>query len=410
MGDDDGLMIIGLGARGDGIAATAGGQRYLPFALPGERVAVKGGGMPHLLSAPSPERAAPRCRHFGVCGGCAAQHMQDGLYRTWKRATVLEAFRQRGLNPEVQPLRPVPLASRRRAVLTARRQAGGVVLGYHPRQSHDLFEVEECPVLRPELVAALPVFREIAAIVGAPELSLSVLSTPAGLDVALGVAMASGPSPIDAKRWARLAQAAVGWGIARLTLDGHTIAQRQPPLLPFAGVAVCPPAGHFVQAVAEAESAIAEEVMAATAGARRVADLFCGIGTLTFRLAQRGAVAAFDSDPKAIEALSAAARHAKATKPIAATVRDLFREPLSPAELAPFQAAVFDPPRAGAKAQAQALARSDVPSVVAVSCYPGTLARDVRILVDGGYRLQRVVPIDQFVYSAHVEAVAWLSR
>jgi 23S rRNA (uracil1939-C5)-methyltransferase len=181
-------------------------------------------------------------------------------------------------------------------------------------------------------------------------------------------------------------------------------------VLGFAGVEVSPPPGAFVQAVAAAEGAIAEEVAAATAKVRRAADLFCGVGTLTFRLARAAAVAAYDSDAAALAALRAAARHAKGLKPIEAKLRDLMREPLSARELDGFDAVVFDPPRAGAVAQAAALARSRVPIVVAVSCHPGTLARDLRILVDGGYQLERVLPIDQFLFSAHVEAVAHLKR
>jgi 23S rRNA (uracil1939-C5)-methyltransferase len=233
-----------------------------------------------------------------------------------------------------------------------------------------------------------------------------VLATPAGLDVAV-----SSERRLAGSAAARLAQIAAGErGLARLALNGETLSQRSLPQLSFAGVEVCPPPGAFVQAVAAAEALLGEEVTNAVRGARRPADLFCGLGTLTFSLARRAPVAAFDSDAEAIAALTAAARHAKGLKPIMASVRDLLREPLAPGELKDYDAVVFDPPRAGAKAQALALARSRVPVVVAVSCAPGTLARDLKILVDGGYHLQGVVPIDQFLFSAHVEAVAHLRR
>ncbi|HXE70768.1 MAG TPA: methyltransferase [Hyphomicrobiaceae bacterium] len=406
MAADEGFEVVGLGARGDGIAETAEGPRYLPFALPGERVRVDGTGLPQLLSAPSPERRAPRCRHFGVCGGCVAQHMGERLYADWKRGILEDALRKRGLRPELEPLRAIAAASRRRAVMTGRCLEEGSLLGYHPRDSDAVFEVLECPVLVPQIVAALPALRAIVAAAGQREVRLTVLATPAGLDVAVASSRA-----LDAKLAARLAQiAAAERRLVRVTLDGETVSQRLPPALTFAGVEVCPPPGAFVQAVAEAESAIAEEVAAATAKVHRAADLFCGVGTLTFHLARAAAVAAFDSDAAAVKALQLAARHAKGLKPIEAKVRDLMREPLSARELDGFDAVVFDPPRAGAMAQAGALARSRVPIVVAVSCYPGTLARDLRILVDGGYRLQRVVPIDQFLFSAHVEAVAYLRR
>lgn len=406
MAADEGFEVVRLGARGDGIAEAAEGPRYLPFALPGERVRAEGAGLPELLSAPNPERRAPACRHFGVCGGCVAQHMGERLYADWKRGIVEDALRKRGLRAELAPLRAIAAASRRRAVMTGRCLEGGSLLGYHPRGSDAAFEVLECPVLLAEIVACLPALREIVAATAQREVRLTVLATPVGLDVAIASARA-----LDAKLSARLARiAAAEPRLARLTLDGETISQRQPPVLAFAGVEVCPPPGAFVQAVAAAESAIAEEVAAATAKVRRAADLFCGVGTLSFHLARGAAVAAFDSDAAAVKALELAARHAKGLKPIEAKVRDLMREPLSARELDGFDAVVFDPPRAGARAQASALARSRVPIVVAVSCYPGTFARDLRILVDGGYRLQRVVPIDQFLFSAHVEAVAYLRR
>jgi len=399
------LEIVRLGARGDGIAETAEGPRFVPFALPGERVRGGEAGLPQLLAAPSPERQAPLCRHFGLCGGCVAQHMRERLYAAWKHGIVVEAFRQRGLRPEVAPLLPVPLASRRRAILTARLEGGSIVLGYHPRDSHALFEVQECPVLEPQIVERLDALRAIAAVLGQGEIRFTVLATPAGLDVA--VAAAPG---LNAKQSAQLAQIAAKYRLARIAVAAQIITQRAVPSLAFAGVAVSPPPGGFLQAVAQAESAIAAEVTAAVGKVKRAADLFCGIGTLTFALARSATVAAFDNDPDAIVALGAAARQAKGLKPIEAKVRDLMREPLAARELAAFDVVVFDPPRAGAKAQAAELARSSVPSIVAVSCATGSLARDVRILVDGGYRLERVAPIDQFLFSAHVEVVASLRR
>jgi len=402
---DGELEIVRLGARGDGIAEADAGPCFVPFALPGERVRRGDAGMPELLAAPSRERQAPLCRHFGVCGGCVAQHMRQRLYAAWKHGIVVEAFRQRGLHPEVAPLLQVPLASRRRAILTARLEGGRIVLGYHPRDSDALFELQECPVLEPRIVEGLEALRAIAAVLAAREIRFTVLSTPAGLDVA--VAAAPG---LNAKRSAQLAEIAARHRLARIAVAAQTIVQRAVPSLVFAGVAVSPPPGAFVQAVAPAERAIAAEVTAAVGKARRAADLFCGVGTLTFGLARSAAVAAFDNDRHAIAALGAAARQAKGLKPIAAKLRDLIREPLAASELADFDVVVFDPPRAGAKAQAAELARSGVRSIVAVSCAPGSLARDVRILVDGGYRLERVAPIDQFLFSAHVEIVACLRR
>ena len=404
------LDIARLGAQGDGIAETADGPRYIPFALPGERVRVGGSGssqvLPELLSAASPERRQPTCRHFATCGGCVAQHMSEPLYDAWKRGILVEALRQRGLDVEVGPLRRVAPGSRRRTVLTAKQESGGIILGYHRRRSHELFAVEECPVLQPAIVSQLVGLRAIAVQIARREVRLPVLLTPAGLDV---TADGTG-ARLNARTAGELARLAAAHGIARICVDGEIIVERAKPALAMGGVGVEPPPGAFVQAVAEAEAEMIQLVVAAAAKAKRVADLFCGIGTFTFPLARRARVLAVDSEEEAVAALGAAARHAQGLKPIETKVRDLFRIPLSPKELEGFDAVVLDPARSGAEAQARQLARSTVPVAICVSCNPGTLARDARILIDGGYALESVTPIDQFLYSHHVEAVAVLRR
>jgi 23S rRNA (uracil1939-C5)-methyltransferase len=401
------LEIGALGAQGDGISETAAGTRYVPFALPGERVAAGTAyGLPRLLSAPSPERMAPVCRHFGTCGGCAAQHMSPELYAAWKRDAVVAALRSRGLSPPVAPLQRVPSRSRRRAVLTARCSAGGVTLGYHRRRSRELVGIEECPVLSDDIAGRLPALRAVAAAQPAAEARLTVLATPAGLDISIE----GGRAHPDRGAIAELGRLAIEHRLARLSLDHETVIERVRPWLKMGEVDVAVPPGAFVQAVRESEGIMRALVLGASGRPKRVADLFCGIGTFTFALAGRARVLALDSDEPAIAALATAARHAQGLRPIEAKVRDLFREPLSPRELEPFEAVVFDPPRAGAQAQAQALAQSKVETVIAVSCDPGTLARDARILTDGGYAIADVTPIDQFVFSAHVEAVAVLRR
>jgi 23S rRNA (uracil1939-C5)-methyltransferase len=401
------VEIVRLGAQGDGIAEAPDGRpRFVPFALPGERVRVIGDEMPEVVGPASPDRRAPICRHFGVCGGCVAQHMSETLYADWKRSIVVEAFRQRGLAPDVGQLIRVPPGSRRRAVLTCKRAGASITLGYHGRRSHALFDLDECPVLVPGIVAALPGLRAIAGLLPAGECRVTVLATPAGLDVSVEGKFRSP----NASAAAAMARIAADHRFARITLSGETIIERSSPMLQASGVGVVPPPGAFVQAVAQAEDALAAAVMERIGRPKRTADLFCGLGTFAFALGARSRVAAFDSDQAAIAALREAVRHASGLKPIEARVRDLFREPLSPRELAPFDAVVLDPPRAGAKAQCEALAKSQVPRIVYVSCDPATLARDARTLVDAGYRLGEVVPIDQFLFSAHVELVAAFAR
>ncbi len=399
------LTIARLGAQGDGVAETAEGPRFVPFALPGERVRLHAAEQPEILPPASPQRRAPVCRHFGTCGGCVAQHMSEALYGDWKRGIVVEALRQRGLTPEVAPLVRIGPGSRRRAVLTAQRRGGRIVLGYHRRRSSELLDLAECPVLVPEIAGQLAGLRAVADALDAPELRLTVVATAGGLDIAV-----EGGGHRDGKAIAAVARIAAEHRIARIGVGGETLVERAKPVLAVGGVALVPPAGVFLQAVAEAERAMASLVTAAAGKARRVADLFAGIGTFTFPLARRARVLAADGDAKALAALTAAARGASGLKPIETKLRDLYREPLAAQELKQFDAVVLDPPRAGARAQCEALARSAVPAVIYVSCDPATLARDVRTLCDAGYRLEQVTPIDQFLYSAHVEVVAVLRR
>jgi 23S rRNA (uracil1939-C5)-methyltransferase len=399
--------ITGLGSQGDGIAQGTDDVRYVPFALPGERMRIAADGASELLSPPSPDRREPICRHFGVCGGCSAQHMGDRLYPAWKRGIVVEAFRQHGLAPDVRPLQLVQPHTRRRAVLTFRRHdASRSSLGYHRRKSTDLVDLQECPVLSPGIAGALAALRALATALPGAQARMTVLSTPVGLDVSIEQ---------DTSRLAGSARVEIGRiaarpPFARVTVNGEVLIEQQSPTLSFGGVAIVPPPGAFVQAVEAAELSIAQRVLEAVGKSRRVADLFCGVGTFTLPLARNSRVLALDSDQAAVEAVAAGVRRAQGLKPVATRVRDLLHQPLSPKELEEFDAVVFDPPRSGAREQAARLARSRVPLVVAVSCDPGTLARDARILADGGYGIECVTPIDQFLYSAHVEAVAVLRR
>ena len=402
----DEVRITRLGAGGDGVAETVQGPCYVPFALPGELVRRVAGGLPELMSAPSPQRQRPQCRHFGSCGGCLAQHMAQELYADWKRGILLAAFRQRGLAAEVAPLRGVASGTRRRAVFTARRQGGELVFGLHRRRSAEVFAVAECPVLVPAIVAGLAGLRAIAAALAEEEVRLTVLATPAGLDVALE----SAAKALNARRVAALAQLASAHAIARLAHNGEIVAERARPELMLGGVAVVPPPGLFVQAVGEAETALIGEVLANLGKPRRVVDLFAGLGTFSLALARHAQVLAVDGEGRALAALAEAKRRATGLKPILTKVRDLMREPLSAKELEAYDCVVLDPPRAGAQAQARQIGRARVPRVVYVSCNPATLARDARTLVDGGFALQRVVPIDQFLYSAHLEVVAVFCR
>ena len=408
------LAIASMGHRGDGIAEARDPAVYVPYTLPGETVEVEAvPGHPdrrRLLAVklPSPERIAPVCPHFGTCGGCAVQHWSFASYRAWKRGLVIEALAQAGLNAPVGDLIDAHGEGRRRAVFHARSRDRDILeVGFAASRSHRIVDVDRCPVLSPALDGAIDAAWDLAETVkhkGKP-LDIQVTATEVGLDVDL---RGSGPLPPEAM--SRLARAADAHRLARLTRHGELVAQRAVPVVRVGKAVVPLPPGAFLQATAEGEASLARLVCAHVAEARNIADLFCGIGPFALRLAERARVTAADSDAGAVAALDAAAQATPGLKPVATEQRDLYRRPFAEPELKPFDAVVFDPPQQGALAQAQKLARSDVPAVIAVSCNAATFARDVRVLVDGGYRLEAVTPIDQFRYTPHVEIVARLAR
>ena len=411
MAEPEVLEIVRLGAQADGVAETLAGPVFIAGSLPGELVTCEvadGRGRLVAIGKASPDRVTPPCPHFGTCGGCSAQHMSSPLYRAWKRDFVATAFRHRGLDVEISDMIAVGPGQRRRATFTARKTARGLVLGFHEEGSHALVDLAVCPVVTPAIAGALPGLRAIAdvSIASGESIRLAVTDTPDGLDVSL----TDLPRSPDASAKAVIADVARKTGIARVTASGEIVMQSLVPSIPLGSARVPLPPGAFIQATAAAEQAIAEILVEATGKAKRVADLFCGLGTFTFALARRARVFAADSERPAIEALQKAAKAAPGVKPIEARVRDLMREPLSRTELAGFDAVVLDPPRAGAKEQVEAIARSKVPIVGMVSCNPATMARDCRTLVDAGFEVDRLVPVDQFVWSTHVEAVAILKR
>ncbi len=414
--------IAEIGARGDGVARLPDGSRlYVPATAPGDRVRVRvtgGRDSPPTarvvaLLAPGPDRAEPPCRHFGACGGCAFQHISTAAALAWKTARIRSELSRRDLPADrLLPAVAVPPGRRRRADLKAVRRQGDLVLGFNARASHRVIDLAECPMLRPEIVRVLPALRETLLSLFAPGESarVAVALVEGGVDLLLETAASLGAA--GRERLAAFAEAA---DLARLSIrhprasGAEPLAERRPARVLCGGVAVAIPPGAFQQAAAEGEAALVDFVREGVGGARRVADLFAGCGAFALPLAGAGAaVHAVEGDGAAARALDAAARGAGLR--VAVERRDLFRRPLAPAELAAFEAVVFDPPRAGARAQAAAIAEARVATVVAVSCNPATFARDAAILTAAGYRLDRVLPVDQFPWSTHVEIAAVLRR
>lgn len=404
------LTIDEIGAQGDGVARVADGPVYVPGALPGERwLRAEDGTLSQLTQ--SDDRVSPPCRHFLECGGCTAQHMSEAVYADWKTHTVRQAFSHRGIDGPVRDLQTISARSRRRANLGVKRTASGIVLGFRREGAHKLVDLETCEVLHPAVVSAFPVLRNLAErILAKQDDGCRVIVTL--LDDGLDVAYDADSKGLQASALQSLAQIAARSGIIRLSVGGQQVMARGAVHLTLGLAAVSPPPGVFLQAVPQAEALMVQHVMEAIpkAKTKHVADLFCGLGTFAFHLAKRWRVLAVDSDRNAINTLVQGANGTKGLKPIETKVRNLFQDPLGPRELDGFDAVVFDPPRAGALAQCERLARSKVRTLVAVSCNPATLARDARVLIDGGYKLDRVTPIDQFVYSSHIEAVAVFRR
>jgi len=405
------LVIDHVGHRGDGVAFADGQNVYVPYTLGGETVEVAPvpGHHPdrrHLLQVEraSPERVTPFCPHFGTCGGCAIQHWETERYRAWKRDIVIETLAQAKLACDVYPLIDAHGLGRRRITLHARMGTHDVLkVGFAAANSHDIIPVDRCPILDPGLSGALDAGWAVAEpliSIGKP-LDIQITTTDSGLDIDV-----RGSGPLPAPMIATLSRIAEQHRLARLTRHGELVLMRTPPTITIGTAQVTLPPGSFLQATVAGEETLAALVAEHCRRAKHIADLFCGVGPFALRLAAKARIAAFDNDEGAVTALQKAATSTSGLKPIKAQARDLFRRPLMPQELRDYEAIVFDPPRQGAQAQVLQLAASKVPVVIAVSCNVATFARDARILIDGGYRLEGVTPVDQFRHTPHVELVA----
>jgi 23S rRNA (uracil1939-C5)-methyltransferase len=409
------LVIDHVGHFGDGVALVGGERIYVPYTLEGETVEVAQVTGHHpdrrrllAVERASAERITPFCQHFGICGGCAIQHWDALHYRAWKRDLVVETLAQAKLDCEVAPLIDAHGRGRRRITLHARIGSHDVLkVGFAAANSHDIIPVDRCPILDPGLDGALEAAWALAELLisaGKP-LDIQITATDSGLDVDV-----RGSGPLPASMIATLSRVAEQHRLARLTRHGELVLMRAPPTIAVGTARVTLPPGSFLQATVAGEETLAALVSGHCKRAKHIADLFCGVGPFALRLAVKSRISAFDSDAGAVTALQKAAMATSGLKPVKSEARDLFRRPLMPGELRDYDTVVFDPPRQGAQAQAQQLAASKIPAVVAVSCNVATFARDARILVDGGYRLEAVTPVDQFRHTPHVELVARFVR
>lgn len=407
------LTIGRIGHRGDGVAETSAGAVYVPYTLPGETVTVTSiDGHPDrrqlvAVELASPDRVTPISPFFGTCGGCAMQHWALPPQQAWKRDRVVEALSRAGIAANVLPTIDAHGEGRRRIVLHARRRGHDVLeVGFAAARSHQIVAIDHCPILAPSMNGAIDAAWAIAESVNSKKpLDIQVTASDTGLDIDV-----RGSGQLTPVQTTALAHVTERHKLARITRYGELVAQRSQPMLKVGPAQVPLPPGVFLQATAAGENTLSQLVSDQIEQVKSIADLFCGIGPFALRLAPRARVMAADNDSAAIEALRRATAATPGLKPVAAHVRDLFRQPLTAAELKNFDAVVFDPPRQGAQAQAQELANSKVPIVVAVSCDAETFARDAKFLIEGGYQLQTVTPVDQFRYSPHIEIVAGFTR
>jgi 23S rRNA (uracil1939-C5)-methyltransferase len=407
------LTIDHIGAKGDGVSRDDERAVHVPFSLPGEVVeVVQRGDKARLVAvkSPSAQRIEPICRHFGACGGCALQHWDEAAMLAWKGDLVTRALARKGIDVDVGPAISAWGQGRRRASFHAKHGPKGFEFGFAQAKSHIIEQLSDCPVLTPSLQAALPRLRALAEGL-APKgetIDLAVTETPTGLDV--DVRGAGKVERFERRGLERLSHLAEAAGIGRLTLHGHTAISRVSPRVKMGQAIVAIPAGGFLQATRAGEDALVAKVLEWTEGSKHVADLFAGLGTFALRLKDTAQVTAIEADAAAVAAMKAAADSLAGGKTLTAITRDLYRAPFTPHEMKGIDAIVFDPPRAGAEAQALQIARSKVKLAVAISCDPATFARDAAILIEGGFVMEEIVAFDQFRFTSHVEIAAKFVR
>ena len=409
------VEISALGRRGDGIGHAGGMTLFVPYAAPGDRLRAQvegeceGGHVARILErlADGPARVGPPCTHFADCGGCAVQHLNHAAYLDWKRGLLSEALQRRGIDVAAEPMIAIAPGSRRRAVFVAERRGREVALGFNALGSARVVDLSTCHILLPALVALLvPLRAALAGVMRDGETAdVSATVSDSGIDLWL-----RNKRPLTLGGRQALIGLAERLDLARVSAgaDADPVALRRQPVMRFSGTAVALPADSFLQPSAGGEAALVKLVSEAATGRKTIADLYAGCGTFTFALAGGRRIHAVEGSAASLAALSAAARGSGGR--ITGERRDLAREPLGAAELNKFDAVVFDPPRAGAQAQSREIARSKLSLAVAVSCDPVTFARDARILLDAGFRLTKVAPVDQFPWSAHLEVVGVFSR
>lgn len=300
--------------------------------------------------------------------------------------------------------------------LAARRARDRVLLGLHRQRSQDVVDFVECHVLHPTLLALIAPLRTLLSRLRAFRREGSVIANllDSGPDLLLRA-----DAPLGLADRLALTEFARAHGLPRIAWArndnaAEPIVALRPPTTLLSGIIVTPPPGAFLQASTSGEAAIIAAVLEGLprdlSAKARIAELYSGCGTITFALAHRARVSAWEGDAASVAAMRAAANQAGLSGRIAVTQRDLTRQPLQAKELAGFAAVVLDPPHAGAAKQIAQIAAAQTNCVIYVSCNPATLARDAQCLRQANYRLTTAIPVDQFLWSSRLESVCCFRR
>ena len=405
------VKISEFGHRGDGIAKLKNGKNcFIPYTLPGEIVKIEGTKNKYNLleiQKASKNRIEPFCPHFTICGGCKTQQLELSAYRSWKHGIVEKALKNQGLDVAVDPLIDAHGIGRRRVSFHAKRDKNRINAGLMKYRSHEILDIDNCPILVPALSQGINIVRDIARVIPhrSKPLDIQLTASENGIDCNIN------GCPVDGSTlFIEITELARKFDLARISLNRDVVIERNVPVISIDDTKITLPPASFLQPTVDGENILASLVLDHIRDATHIADLYCGIGTFAIRMAKWAAVTAFDNDTLSIAALNKAINHTQGLKPALAVERDLAREPLFTKELKKFDAVVFDPPRSGAKTQAEQLAVSNVEKIIAVSCDPASFALDASILNKGGFILKRVTPIDQFKFTPHIELVAKFER
>lgn len=413
------VKIDHIGHKGHGIAELDGKPIFIPFALPDEIIELNDAQHIRKIIEPSAARVKAKCKHFTKCGSCMAQHMSADFYQNWKKSTLEYALEQHNIDKKIDEFLSFDenvgdINRRRRVKLAAKRTKKTLMIGYSKAQSHDIIPLEECPIITSNILALVPKLSDFIK----PLMSRKGVSQISITDYqgALEIMLDNVKYEHSYDEITYVNAQAEKLDIARLVINGELILARKDIVEDFDGVKVSPVAAGFMQAVKAAELTMSGYVKRFLADKKgNIVDLFSGIGTFTFALAQSHQIDAFDYDKFAVEALqngfnNAGGKSELKLKSVTATARDLYRRPLFKDELNKYAAAIIDPPRAGAQEQVKQLCDSKVKDIVYISCSPKSFARDAEKLIEAGFEIKHLAAIDQFKYAAHLELVAHFSR